>query len=70
MKGGVIARALFSLDEFDQSSISVVITQAAPHERPVLLLDETMGQYYKSTNDAWRKMSDRWSYLCLYFEQC
>lgn len=37
--GGVIARALFSLPRFNPRLVSLILTQASPHQSPVLSLD-------------------------------
>lgn len=37
--GGVIARALFSLPRFNPRLVSLILTQASPHQAPVLSLD-------------------------------
>lgn len=37
--GGLIARALFTLKNFNPQLINLVITQATPHVMPVLTID-------------------------------
>lgn len=37
--GGVVARALFTLPRFSPRLVSLIITQASPHQAPVLSLD-------------------------------
>ncbi|CAG5865890.1 unnamed protein product [Menidia menidia] len=37
--GGVVARALFTLPRFNTHLVSLIITQASPHQAPVLVLD-------------------------------
>ncbi|XP_016389878.1 GPI inositol-deacylase-like [Sinocyclocheilus rhinocerous] len=37
--GGVVARALFALARFNPRLVSLIITQASPHQAPVLSLD-------------------------------
>jgi len=37
--GGVVARALFTLARFNPRLVSLIITQASPHQAPVLSVD-------------------------------
>ena len=37
--GGVVARALFTLPRFNPRLVSLIITQASPHQAAVLTLD-------------------------------
>ncbi|XP_063444450.1 GPI inositol-deacylase-like [Mytilus trossulus] len=56
--GGMIARALFTLPEFDQSSVNTIITQATPHQAPVISFDRMIATYYSSVNNYWRTHSN------------
>ncbi|KAH9519755.1 hypothetical protein Btru_070832 [Bulinus truncatus] len=53
-EGGVIARALFTLPDFDSSLANTIITQATPHQRPVAAVDVDLYQFYKNVNNYWR----------------
>ncbi|CAL1542828.1 unnamed protein product [Lymnaea stagnalis] len=52
--GGLIARALFTIPDFDKSQVNTIITQATPHQRPVAALDVHLQQFYKNVNQYWR----------------
>ncbi|OWF52730.1 GPI inositol-deacylase-like [Mizuhopecten yessoensis] len=51
--GGIIARALFTLPDFDPSLVSTIITQATPHQGPVLPLDKKLSTFMTAVNSYW-----------------
>ncbi|GAB1609061.1 GPI inositol-deacylase-like [Argonauta hians] len=51
--GGVVARALFTLPDFDPTTIHTIITLASPHQGPVLALDRDLTRFYDQLNDYW-----------------
>ncbi|XP_039611917.1 GPI inositol-deacylase isoform X1 [Polypterus senegalus] len=51
--GGIIARALFLLPKFNPNIINLIITQATPHQGPVLPLDSYITDFYRSVNNYW-----------------
>ncbi|XP_033736191.1 GPI inositol-deacylase-like [Pecten maximus] len=51
--GGIIARALFTLPDFDPSLVSVIITQATPHQGPVIPFDKTLSTFITTVNNYW-----------------
>ncbi|TRY94184.1 hypothetical protein DNTS_028358 [Danionella cerebrum] len=51
--GGVVARALFTLPRFDPRLVSLIITQASPHQAPVLSLDPYILEFYSSVRHHW-----------------
>ncbi|XP_047670998.1 GPI inositol-deacylase [Tachysurus fulvidraco] len=51
--GGVIARALFSLPRFNPRLVSLILTQASPHQSPVLSLDPFILDFYLSVRRRW-----------------
>ncbi|XP_056019251.1 GPI inositol-deacylase-like [Ostrea edulis] len=53
--GGMIARALFTLPDFDQRLVNTIITQATPHQIPVVTVDSYMGSFYRNVNHYWRE---------------
>ncbi|KAK3089161.1 hypothetical protein FSP39_001388 [Pinctada imbricata] len=53
--GGMIARALFTLPNFDHSLVNTIITQATSHQEPVLALDHYLMEFYNDVNQYWRK---------------
>lgn len=48
-----MARALFSLPNFDRKLVHTILTQAAPHQTPVVLLDPYMVHFYETVNGYW-----------------
>ncbi|XP_022101843.1 GPI inositol-deacylase-like [Acanthaster planci] len=53
--GGVIARALFMLPEFQPSLVHTVFTQATPHVSPVIGADKYLVDFYGSVNKYWKE---------------
>ncbi|XP_060063451.1 GPI inositol-deacylase-like [Ylistrum balloti] len=51
--GGNIARALFTLPDFDPSLVSVIITQATPHQGPVIPFDMKLSTFMTTVNNYW-----------------
>ncbi|XP_030642693.1 GPI inositol-deacylase [Chanos chanos] len=51
--GGVVARALFTLPRFNPSLVSLIITQASPHQAPVLSLDPHILEFYSAVRQKW-----------------
>ncbi|XP_029650604.1 GPI inositol-deacylase isoform X2 [Octopus sinensis] len=51
--GGLVARALFTLPDFDSSSIHTIITLATPHQSPVIVLDNYVSRFYEKVNEYW-----------------
>lgn len=51
--GGVVARALFTLPKFDPRLVSLIITQASPHQAPVLPLDPYLLEFYSAVRRRW-----------------
>ena len=52
--GGMIARALFTLDNFQPKFVSIVITLGTPHSAPVLPLDNHLNSFYFKVNNFWQ----------------
>ncbi|XP_078684049.1 GPI inositol-deacylase-like [Branchiostoma floridae x Branchiostoma belcheri] len=52
--GGIIARALFTLPDFDPSMVNTIITQATPHQSPVINADQYMADFYRTVNQYWQ----------------
>ena len=36
-QGGIVARGLFALPDFDSAMVNTIITQATPHQKPGML---------------------------------
>ncbi|XP_041699974.2 GPI inositol-deacylase isoform X2 [Coregonus clupeaformis] len=51
--GGVVARALFTLPRFSPRLVSLIITQASPHQAPVLSLDTYLLEFYSAVRQRW-----------------
>uniref|UniRef100_A0A8C1CI38 GPI inositol-deacylase n=1 Tax=Cyprinus carpio carpio TaxID=630221 RepID=A0A8C1CI38_CYPCA len=51
--GGVVARALFALARFNPRLVSLIITQASPHQAPVLSLDPYILEFYSRVRHRW-----------------
>ena len=54
-QGGIVARALFTLPNFDSKLVQTVITQATPHQSPVISLDATLADFYNNVNTYWKQ---------------
>ncbi|RUS89814.1 hypothetical protein EGW08_002426, partial [Elysia chlorotica] len=52
--GGIVARGLFTLPDFDPAVVNTIITQATPHQKPVVSFDEDLHHYYQRVNQYWR----------------
>ena len=52
--GGMIARALFTLENFQPKFISIIITLGTPHVAPVLSFDSHLNTFYLRVNDFWK----------------
>jgi hypothetical protein len=53
VQGGLIARALFTIPDFDSTTVHTVITQATPHRMPVTALDPFIVDFYNRVNNYW-----------------
>lgn len=51
--GGIIARALFALENFDSKFVSIIITVGTPHAAPVVPLDSHLRAFYSNVNNFW-----------------
>ncbi|GFO02308.1 GPI inositol-deacylase-like [Plakobranchus ocellatus] len=52
--GGIVARGLFTLPDFNPALVNTIITQATPHQTPVVSLDKDLHTYYERVNEYWR----------------
>ena len=55
--GGVIARGLFALQDFNRTSVSTIITLASPNMRPPIMVDHDMLKYYSQINTVWNSLN-------------
>ncbi|XP_061181970.1 GPI inositol-deacylase-like [Saccostrea echinata] len=53
--GGMIARALFTLPDFDHKLVNTIITQSTPHQIPVLSVDSYIASFYRKVNSYWKE---------------
>nr|XP_045620220.1 GPI inositol-deacylase-like isoform X1 [Procambarus clarkii] len=51
--GGMVARAVYTINTVSPSKVSLIITQATPHTRPVVVLDQYLEQFYEKVNTYW-----------------
>ena len=52
--GGVVARTMLTMPNYQANSVNTIITLSAPHARSPISFDSKMIQTYKSINDYWR----------------
>lgn len=53
--GGVVARGLLLEPSFNPSCIDLLVTLSAPHDKPVVSVDDTMTNFYERVNQLWKK---------------
>ena len=51
-QGGLIAQALFGVDDFNSSWVTTIITLASPLRRPVISFDHSLQQFYDNVNEV------------------
>ena len=60
--GGVIARAMLTMPNYQSNSINTILTLSAPHARPPVSFDADLVHTYKRINDYWRQAySQKWA---------
>ncbi|KAL9056957.1 MAG: hypothetical protein Q9162_002623 [Coniocarpon cinnabarinum] len=52
--GGIVARTMLTMPNYQANSINTIITLAAPHARPPVSFDADIVRTYKTINDFWR----------------
>uniref|UniRef100_A0A3P9HDF6 GPI inositol-deacylase n=1 Tax=Oryzias latipes TaxID=8090 RepID=A0A3P9HDF6_ORYLA len=57
--GGVVARALFTLPRFNARLVSLILTQASPHQAPVLALDPYLLDFYSTVRHRWVNQANK-----------
>jgi glycosylphosphatidylinositol deacylase len=55
--GGVVARTMLTMPNYQANSINTIVTLAAPHARPPVSFDGDIVRTYKGVNDYWRHAS-------------
>ncbi|KAI9760376.1 MAG: NADPH-adrenodoxin reductase [Chaenotheca gracillima] len=60
--GGIVARTMLTMPNYQSNSINTIITMSAPHARPPVSWDADIVRTYKQINDYWRQAySQRWA---------
>jgi pimeloyl-ACP methyl ester carboxylesterase len=60
--GGIVARTMLIMPNYQSNSINTIITMSAPHARPPVSFDGQSVQTYKDINDYWRHAySQQWA---------
>ncbi|KAI9684351.1 MAG: GPI inositol deacylase [Trizodia sp. TS-e1964] len=60
--GGIVARAMLTMPNYQSNSINTIITMSAPHVRPPVSFDADIVGIYKQINDYWRQAySHQWA---------
>ena len=60
--GGVVARTMLIMPNYQSNSINTIITMSAPHARPPVSFDADIVNTYKQMNDYWRQAySQKWA---------
>ncbi|XP_053209842.1 GPI inositol-deacylase-like isoform X2 [Panonychus citri] len=52
--GGLISRGVFTMPNFEASSVDLLITLATPHQQPALFIDTHMLNYYHNVISYWK----------------
>lgn len=52
--GGMVARTMLTMPNYQSNSINTILTLAAPHARPPVSFDGDIVRLYKGVNDYWR----------------
>ena len=53
--GGIVARTMMTMPNYQSNSINTIITMSAPHSRPPVSFDAEMVRTYQRINDYWRQ---------------
>ncbi|KAK2630609.1 hypothetical protein QTJ16_001429 [Diplocarpon rosae] len=60
--GGIVARTMLVMPNYQSNSINTIITMSAPHARPPVSFDAEIVKTYKQINDYWRQAySQKWA---------
>ncbi|KAH7128760.1 PGAP1-like protein-domain-containing protein [Dendryphion nanum] len=60
--GGIVARTMLTMPNYQSNSINTIVTLAAPHARPPVSFDGDIVRTYKGVNDYWRHAySQKWA---------
>ncbi|KAF2870558.1 GPI inositol-deacylase-like protein [Massariosphaeria phaeospora] len=60
--GGMVARTMLTMPNYQSNSINTILTLSAPHARPPVSFDGDIVRTYKGVNDYWRQAySQKWA---------
>jgi pimeloyl-ACP methyl ester carboxylesterase len=60
--GGIVARTMLVMPNYQTNSINTIITMSAPHARPPVSFDSQIVKTYQDINDYWRHAySQQWA---------
>lgn len=60
--GGMVARTMLTMPNYQSNSINTIVTLAAPHARPPVSFDGDIVRLYKGVNHYWRHAySQKWA---------
>lgn len=60
--GGVAARTMLTMPNYQSNSVNTIITMSAPHARSPVSVDEDLVRTYQRINDHWREAySQKWA---------
>ena len=60
--GGVVARTMLTMPNYQSNSINTIVTMSAPHARPPVSVDAESVRTYKSINNYWRQAyTQKWA---------
>ena len=60
--GGLVARAMVTMSNFQSNSINTIITMSTPHARAPVSVDVDLVRAYERVNDYWRKAHlEKWA---------
>lgn len=60
--GGIVARTMLVMPNYQSNTINTIITMSAPHARPPVSFDAEIVRTYKKINDYWRQAySQKWA---------
>ena len=60
--GGIVARTMLLMPNYQSNSINTIITMSTPHARPPVSFDADIVRTYKDVNDFWRRSySQKWA---------
>ncbi|KAH3871259.1 hypothetical protein DPMN_034454, partial [Dreissena polymorpha] len=52
--GGLVARGLFTLPNFNANQVNTIYMQATPNQSPVVVTDADLASYHQAVNTYWR----------------